>query len=55
MIDILIKQYYDELKKEYHIQVYERGCCKLEDFRNLKEIGESCGKFDECFSSRIFR
>lgn len=44
-----------KLKKQYHIQVYERGCCKLEDFRNLKEIGESCGKFDECFSSRILR
>lgn len=44
-----------KLKKQYHIQEYKRGCCKLEDFRNLKEIGESCGKFDECFSSRIFR
>lgn len=44
-----------KLKKQDHIQEYERGCCKLEDLMKLKEIGESCGKFDECFSSRIFR
>lgn len=31
-IDLVVtKQYYDELKKQYHIQEYKKGCCKLEE------------------------
>ncbi len=31
-IDLVVtKQYYDELKKQYHIQEYKKGCCKLKE------------------------
>lgn len=31
-IDLVVtKQYYETLKKQYHIQEYKNGCCKLEE------------------------